>query len=295
MCFIIHSIYDLRLVFGHLGRITNFSYPRPNRSFLASDLACSCLAFSSRLCGTSLIVWRPPHAWRVLSCDAQGLTLPRRATPRPPSPEPPPGGGSIAAAQHVHTVARVSHRSRDQPMQAKACVEDSMPGTGGLCGLDTVTPNIGNTQGVQLQQHPYLSKEVLASGLKVFVLPHAHPEGSLEVHMEMHVGSTAEEDSERGMAHLCEHLLFMGNCKRSEVMALEGEANAYTDFHHTVYFASWRGGRPDREPVEGPETWTYGYQTFRSRMLHRLNTALEMLREILTVRLDSTLNAVESN
>ena len=135
-----------------------------------------------------------------------------------------------------------------------------------------------------LPLHPYLQRKVLASGLEVFLLPHAHPAGSLEVHLEVHAGSTAEAENERGMAHLCEHLIFMGNRRRGDVMALQGEANAFTDFHHTVYFVSWRVGddvqRQEatrrREEAAAPD----GMGTMR-----KLNVALEMMREVFTVLL----------
>lgn len=132
-----------------------------------------------------------------------------------------------------------------------------------------------------LSPHPYLHRKVLSSGLEVFVLPHAHPKGSLEVHLEMHAGSTAEGANERGMAHLCEHLIFMGNRKRGEVVALQGEANAFTDFHHTVYFVSWRGGG------EAQSRESSGQEAEDSAggagISYKLKAALELMREVFTV------------
>ncbi|KAL8276046.1 hypothetical protein Esti_000040 [Eimeria stiedai] len=115
------------------------------------------------------------------------------------------------------------------------------------------------------------------------MLPHAHPAGSLEVHLEIHAGSTAEEESERGMAHLCEHLIFMGNRKRGDVMALQGEANAFTDFHHTVYFVSWRvGDGPQDQNHEGPGRENERTGAADTSTTRKLNTALEMMREVFT-------------
>ncbi|KAL8454301.1 hypothetical protein Emed_000410 [Eimeria media] len=131
--------------------------------------------------------------------------------------------------------------------------------------------------GVPLPLHPYLQRTVLPSGLEVFMLPHAHPAGSLEVHLEIHAGSTAEEESERGMAHLCEHLIFMGNRKRGDVVALQGEANAFTDFHHTVYFVSWRVGDGPQDQNHEAAGREGASDTSTTR---KLNTALEMMREV---------------
>lgn len=103
-----------------------------------------------------------------------------------------------------------------------------------------------------LPSHPYAVQGVLSeNGLEYFILPHAHPPGSLEVHMEVHAGSTSEGDHERGMAHLCEHVSYMGSRKRERLINLQAETNAYTDFHHTVFFAAWRGGDHEEHAAEG--------------------------------------------
>ncbi|PHJ18130.1 peptidase m16 inactive domain-containing protein [Cystoisospora suis] len=69
--------------------------------------------------------------------------------------------------------------------------------------------------------------------------------------MEVHAGSTSEGDHERGMAHLCEHVSYMGSRKRERLINLQAETNAYTDFHHTVFFAAWRGGDHEEHAAEG--------------------------------------------
>ncbi|KAL8455197.1 hypothetical protein Emag_001034 [Eimeria magna] len=83
------------------------------------------------------------------------------------------------------------------------------------------------------------------------------------------------------MAHLCEHLIFMGNRKRGDVVALHGEANAYTDFHHTVYFVSWRVGDGPQyvnHEASGRESERAG--AAETSTTRKLNTALEMMREV---------------
>lgn len=56
-----------------------------------------------------------------------------------------------------------------------------------------------------------------------------------EAHMEVHVGSIDEEDDEQGIAHMIEHVAFLGSKKREKLLGTGARSNAYTDFHHTVF------------------------------------------------------------
>ncbi|KAL6996046.1 hypothetical protein U1Q18_006181 [Sarracenia purpurea var. burkii] len=53
--------------------------------------------------------------------------------------------------------------------------------------------------------------------------------------MELHVGSIDEEDDEQGIAHMIEHVAFLGSKKREKLLGTGARSNAYTDFHHTVF------------------------------------------------------------
>jgi predicted Zn-dependent peptidase len=66
--------------------------------------------------------------------------------------------------------------------------------------------------------------------LKIFV-----NDGRFEAHMEMHVGSVDEEEHEQGIAHMIEHVAFLGSKKREKLLGTGARSNAYTDFHHTVF------------------------------------------------------------
>lgn len=39
----------------------------------------------------------------------------------------------------------------------------------------------------------------------------------------------------QGVAHLVEHVTFLGSTKRENLLGTGARANAYTDFHHTVF------------------------------------------------------------
>jgi predicted Zn-dependent peptidase len=53
--------------------------------------------------------------------------------------------------------------------------------------------------------------------------------------MEVHVGSIDEEEDEQGIAHMIEHVAFLGSKKREKILGTGARSNAYTDFHHTVF------------------------------------------------------------
>eukprot|EP00967_Tisochrysis_lutea_P001788 scaffold2266_cov18-Tisochrysis_lutea.AAC.1 len=53
--------------------------------------------------------------------------------------------------------------------------------------------------------------------------------------MEINAGSVDELPGEQGMAHLVEHVTFLGSKKRESLLGTGARANAYTDFHHTVF------------------------------------------------------------
>lgn len=53
--------------------------------------------------------------------------------------------------------------------------------------------------------------------------------------MEVHAGSIDEEQDEQGIAHMIEHVAFLGSKKREKLLGTGARSNAYTDFHHTVF------------------------------------------------------------
>ncbi|WVZ11610.1 hypothetical protein V8G54_016140 [Vigna mungo] len=56
-----------------------------------------------------------------------------------------------------------------------------------------------------------------------------------EAHLEVHAGSIDEEEDEQGIAHMIEHVAFLGSKKREKLLGTGARSNAYTDFHHTVF------------------------------------------------------------
>ncbi|KAI8567819.1 hypothetical protein RHMOL_Rhmol02G0151200 [Rhododendron molle] len=87
----------------------------------------------------------------------------------------------------------------------------------------------------KLPSHPKLYRGQLRNGLRYLILPNKVPANRFEAHMKVHVGSIDEEDDEQGIAHMIEHVAFLGSKKREKLLATGARSNAYTDFHHTVY------------------------------------------------------------
>ncbi|XP_062165357.1 stromal processing peptidase, chloroplastic [Alnus glutinosa] len=87
----------------------------------------------------------------------------------------------------------------------------------------------------ELPSHPKLYRGQLKNGLRYIILPNKVPPSRFEAHMEVHVGSIDEEDDEQGIAHMIEHVAFLGSKKREKLLGTGARSNAYTDFHHTVF------------------------------------------------------------
>lgn len=75
----------------------------------------------------------------------------------------------------------------------------------------------------------------LDNGLRYAIMPNKLPPQRFEAHLEINAGSVDELPGEQGMAHLVEHVTFLGSKKRECLLGTGARANAYTDFHHTVF------------------------------------------------------------
>ncbi|KAL1833643.1 hypothetical protein ACET3Z_003294 [Daucus carota] len=109
--------------------------------------------------------------------------------------------------------------------------------------LDLLDPQIGGGEitsledflASELPSHPKLYRGQLNNGLRYLILPNKIPANRFEAHMEVHAGSIDEEEDEQGIAHMIEHVAFLGSKKREKLLGTGARSNAYTDFHHTVF------------------------------------------------------------
>lgn len=113
-----------------------------------------------------------------------------------------------------------------------------------------------NTVALQQQQqllqellpvHPDVRSGVLATnGMPYIILPNKSPPNRFEAHLQVFSGSSDELELQQGIAHLTEHVAYMGSKKRERLFGTGSQTNAYTDFHHTVFYASCPGTVPRR-------------------------------------------------
>jgi hypothetical protein len=97
-----------------------------------------------------------------------------------------------------------------------------------------------------LPKHKQLIEGKLDNGFTYVILPNAVPAGRFEAHLEVLSGSAHELERQQGMAHLLEHVAYMGSPKRQLISGTGSRTNAYTDFHHTVFFAACPTQTPDQ-------------------------------------------------
>jgi len=88
-----------------------------------------------------------------------------------------------------------------------------------------------------LPVHPNVKTGTLPNGLSYIILPNKSPPGRFEAHIQVFSGSSDELEPQQGIAHLTEHVAYMGSRKRENLFGTGSQTNAYTDFHHTVFYA----------------------------------------------------------
>jgi hypothetical protein len=66
----------------------------------------------------------------------------------------------------------------------------------------------------ELPEHPGLRKGVLPNGLRYAILRNAAPPGRFDAFLEIFAGSADELEKQQGMAHIVEHISYMGSRKR---------------------------------------------------------------------------------
>ncbi len=94
-----------------------------------------------------------------------------------------------------------------------------------------------NDDKIQLPVHPNIKSGVLDNGFSYVILPNKSPAGRFEAHLQVFSGSADELEPQQGIAHLTEHVAYMGSRKRERLFGTGSQTNAYTDFHHTVFYA----------------------------------------------------------
>ncbi len=110
----------------------------------------------------------------------------------------------------------------------------------------------------------------LPNGLRYFIRRNARPEKRADIWLVVNAGSVLEDDDQRGLAHLVEHMAFNGTSgfERQDLvrylesigMRFGADVNAYTDFDETVYTLAVPTERPEyvAQSLRILEDWARG-------------------------------------
>ena len=207
-------------------------YPRPQRAL--SRRAASMEREAIRPAGGAR---GPGHAHR------RGAAAPKRALARRP---PPPARLRVRAAAPRDPSAAAAASAllappHPAPPSSEARATQPAPRPAPPASLSADHP--------PLPEHPLLRRGTLANGLRWVVLPNPAPPNRFEAHLEVHAGSVDEGEDEQGLAHLVEHVTFLGSKARERLLGTGARSNAYTDFHHTVFHTHAPTAGPDGEPL----------------------------------------------
>ncbi|KAI4295276.1 hypothetical protein L6164_035338 [Bauhinia variegata] len=144
--------------------------------------------------------------------------------------------GSLKQVQLPHATV-----GPEEPHAASTTWPDGITEKHDSSGLDSElewrerTDSINGFLSSELPSHPKLYRGQLKNGLRYLILPNKVPPKRFEAHLEVHAGSIDEEEDEQGIAHMIEHVAFLGSKKREKLLGTGARSNAYTDFHHTVF------------------------------------------------------------
>jgi zinc protease len=99
--------------------------------------------------------------------------------------------------------------------------------------------------GSEIPRDPKVISGTLDNGIRYYIRRNVRPENRAELRLVMNAGSVLEDEDQRGMAHLVEHMAFQGtrNFEQHQMVSwLESigmrfgpDTNAYTSFDETVY------------------------------------------------------------
>lgn len=76
--------------------------------------------------------------------------------------------------------------------------------------------------------HPDVRSGTLPNGLPYIILPNKSPPGRFEAHLQVFSGSADELEPQQGIAHLTEHVAYMGSRKRELLFGTGSQTNGKT-------------------------------------------------------------------
>ena len=148
-------------------------------------------------------------------------------------PTPPVESNKSTATATLENSSSSSHPSARQHISPLNLLHPSS-----LPNYTTSTSQFNSNNNELLPIHPSVHTGVLSNGLSYVILPNKSPPGRFEAHLQVFSGSADELEPQQGIAHLTEHVAYMGSRKRERLFGTGSQTNAYTDFHHTVFYAA---------------------------------------------------------
>lgn len=104
---------------------------------------------------------------------------------------------------------------------------------------------MSSNSSTELPFHHHIEQGTLDNGLRYFLLENKEPQDRIYIRLVINAGSMNEDNDQRGVAHIVEHMAFNGTQKFPDnqiIQALEQlgmkfarDINAFTDFENTVY------------------------------------------------------------
>ncbi|SBT44025.1 metalloendopeptidase [Plasmodium ovale wallikeri] len=88
------------------------------------------------------------------------------------------------------------------------------------------------------EKYVILPSNKISDAYKNYINPIDYNYEELHVYMEVNTGSVNEKKNQQGISHLCEHISYMGSKNRKDIIDKNIRTNAYTDFHHIVFYIS---------------------------------------------------------
>eukprot|EP00366_Plasmodium_knowlesi_P002973 XP_002260470.1 metalloendopeptidase, putative [Plasmodium knowlesi strain H] len=88
------------------------------------------------------------------------------------------------------------------------------------------------------EKHIILPSHKISNEYKNYTNPIDYNYEEMHVYMEVNTGSVNEKKNQQGISHLCEHVSYMGSKNRKNIIDKNIRTNAYTDFHHIVFYIS---------------------------------------------------------
>lgn len=154
-------------------------------------------------------------------------------------------GGVVSLGGRLKSIKRhLSQPHRLTALTASSENELTSSSLKSMCGMADLLPVSINGIRQRASDERHYKALTLTNGLRVLLVSDQDSSRNAAA-MDVHVGSFADPADMSGLAHFCEHMIFLGSDKYPEedgfpsyLASHSGDCNAYTDLEDTVYVSS---------------------------------------------------------